>query len=145
MKRIHVPVLAIVTLTVTLFSSVAVMAQMNHGNMHGSSTGAGTTSGGSAQGSGMQGNASNTHVVGKTNTQGADLAMAEGLVQKVNKAKGTLTLAHGALPNGMPAMTMAYKLKDPAWLDSLKAGQKIRFATDPADGGMTVTQLELVK
>jgi Cu/Ag efflux protein CusF len=45
----------------------------------------------------------------------------------------------------MPAMTMAYKLKDPAWLDSLKAGQKIRFATDPADGGMTVTQLELVK
>jgi len=49
------------------------------------------------------------------------------------------------LPNGMPPMTMAYKLKDAAWLDKLKAGQKIRFATDPADGGMTVTNIELVK
>ena len=72
-------------------------------------------------------------------------AMGEGEVKKVNKARGTVTLAHGALPNGMPAMTMAYKVKDVAWLDTLTAGQKIRFATDPADGGMTVTRIELVK
>ena len=56
-----------------------------------------------------------------------------------------MTLTHGALPNGMPPMTMAYKVKDTAWLDQLKAGQKIRFATDPADGGMTVQRYELVK
>lgn len=72
-------------------------------------------------------------------------AMGEGLVKKVDKNKGTVTLAHGALPNGMPSMTMAYKVKDASWLDKLQAGQKIRFATDPADGGMTVTQIELVK
>jgi len=75
----------------------------------------------------------------------ADAAMGEGMVKKVDKSKGTVTLAHGALPNGMPPMTMAYKVKDAAWLDKLQAGHKIRFATDPADGGMTVTQLELVK
>lgn len=76
---------------------------------------------------------------------GANADMGDGLVKKVDKAKGTVTLTHGALPNGMPPMTMAYKVKDAAWLDQLKAGQKIRFATDPADGGMTVLRYELVK
>ncbi len=71
--------------------------------------------------------------------------MGEGLIKKVDIAKGTVTLQHGALPNGMPPMTMAYKVKDVAMLDKLHAGQKIRFATDPADGGMTVTKIELVK
>jgi Cu/Ag efflux protein CusF len=71
--------------------------------------------------------------------------MGDGLVKKVDKDRGTVTLAHGALPNGMPPMTMAYKVKDAAWLEQLKAGQKIRFATDPADGGMTVLRYELVK
>lgn len=74
----------------------------------------------------------------------ADAAWGDALVKKVDKAKGTVTLAHGAM-NGMPAMTMAYKVKEAAWLDKLKAGQKIRFATDPADGGMTVVRFELVK
>ena len=75
----------------------------------------------------------------------SDAALADGLVKKVDKAKGTVTLAHDALPNGMPAMTMAYKVKDLSLLDTLQAGQKIRFATDPAGGGMTVTRIELIK
>lgn len=82
----------------------------------------------------------------KTTVASADAAaMGEGVVKKVNKAKGTVTLQHGALPNGMPPMTMAYKVNDSTWLDKLQDGQKIRFATDPADGGMTVTRIELVK
>jgi Cu/Ag efflux protein CusF len=75
----------------------------------------------------------------------ADAALGEGLVKKIDKSKGTVTLAHGALPNGMPPMTMAYRVKDAAWLDQMKVGQKIRFATDPADGDMTVVRFELVK
>ena len=75
----------------------------------------------------------------------ADAAMAEGLVKKIDKSKGTVTLAHGALPNGMPPMTMAYRVQDAAWLDKMQVGQKIRFATDPKDGGMTVLRYELVK
>ena len=78
-------------------------------------------------------------------TAGANADMGDGLVKKVDKAKGTVTLAHGALPNGMPPMTMAYKVKDAAWLEQLKAGQKIRFATDPKDGGMTVLHYALAK
>lgn len=71
--------------------------------------------------------------------------MADAVVKKVDKVKGTVTLQHGALPNGMSAMTMPYKVKDVAMLEKLQAGQKIRFATDPADGGMTVTKIEAVK
>lgn len=74
----------------------------------------------------------------------AEADMGEGLVKKIDKTKGTVTLAHGALPNGMPPMTMAYKVKDAAWLDKMTVGQKIRFATDPADG-MTVSRFEPAK
>ena len=73
------------------------------------------------------------------------LAMGDGVVKKIDKTKGTVTLAHGALPNGMPPMTMAYRVKDAAWLDQMAVGQKIRFATDPKDGGMTVLRFEPVK
>jgi len=86
-----------------------------------------------------------THGMTKPAISAADAAMADGLVKKVDKSRRTVTLAHGALPNGMPPMTMAYKVKDAAWLDQLKAGQKIRFATDPKDGGMTLLRYELVK
>ena len=46
--------------------------------------------------------------------------MGEGVVKKIDKSKGTVTLAHGALPNGMPPMTMAYRVKKSAWLDNFK-------------------------
>jgi Cu/Ag efflux protein CusF len=107
------------TALIALAFSTPVMAQMDH-SMHGGPA-------------------------AKPAPKAVDAAMGEGLVKKVDKSKGTVTLAHGALPNGMPPMTMAYKVKDSTWLDKLQAGQKIRFATDPADGGMTVTQFELVK
>lgn len=68
--------------------------------------------------------------------------LAEGLVKKVDKAAGKLTVAHGPLPNGMAAMTMAFKVKDPALLDRVKEGQKIRFDIDEA---MTITRIEAVK
>jgi len=89
----------------------------------------------------------NKHMAQATKPAAApvDADMGDGLVKKVDKNRGTVTLAHGALPNGMPPMTMAYKVKDTAWLDQLKAGQKIRFATDPKDGGMTVLRYELAK
>ena len=90
----------------------------------------------------------NTHMAQATKPVAASAdasAMGDGLVKKVDQAKSTATLQHGALPNVMPPMTMAYKVKDSAWLDQLQAGQKIRFATDPKDGGMTVLRYEPVK
>ena len=42
----------------------------------------------------------------------------------------------------MPAMTMVFRVKDPAWLDQVKAGDKIRFMADQINGAMTVVHLE---
>ena len=74
----------------------------------------------------------------------AAAALADGVVKKVNKGAGTVTLAHGPL-NGMPGMTMAFAVKEAAWLDKLKEGQKIRFAADEVKGVLTVVRYEPVK
>lgn len=71
--------------------------------------------------------------------------LIEGVVKKVNKYSGRVTLFHGPLPNGTPAQTMAYGVKDEDWLDKMKVGERIRFATDPAPGGQTVLRFEPVK
>ena len=73
---------------------------------------------------------------------GVSAQMTDGLVKKVDKSAGKLTLSHGPLPNGMPAMTMVFRVKDPAWLDQLKAGDKVRFMADQINGAMTVVHLE---
>jgi Cu/Ag efflux protein CusF len=71
--------------------------------------------------------------------------LEDATVKKIDKAAGKVSLAHGALSNGMPAMTMVYRVKDAALLDKLQPGQKVRFAVDPAGDGMTVVRLETTK
>jgi len=66
--------------------------------------------------------------------------LTEGLVKKVDKAAGRITLTHGPLPNGMPGMTMAFKVKDAGRLEGLREGQKVLFATDEA---LTIVRLEM--
>ena len=76
----------------------------------------------------------------------ADLAQADGVVKKVDKAAGKVTLAHGPLTNlDMPAMTMVFRVKDAKWLDQLAPGTKIRFVADQVDGVLTVVSFEAVK
>ncbi len=74
----------------------------------------------------------------------AAMPMEDAVVKKIDKSAGKVALSHGAQKDGMPAMTMVYRVKDATWLDKMQVGQKIRFATDPADG-MIVARLELVK
>ena len=73
----------------------------------------------------------------------ADAPMIDGLVKKVDKSAGKVTVSHGPLPNGMPAMTMVFKVKDMAWLGQMKDGSKIRFIADQIDGTMTIVRLVL--
>ncbi len=82
---------------------------------------------------------------GTMHSDAAQTALVDGLVKKVDKTGGKVTVSHGPLPNGMPAMTMAFKVKDASWLDKVKDGQKIRFAADDIDGAMTIVRLELPK
>jgi Cu(I)/Ag(I) efflux system protein CusF len=72
--------------------------------------------------------------------------LSEGMVKKVDKAHGKLTLRHGPLENlGMPAMTMNFRVTAPAWLDRLKPGDHIRFRAEMVNGQLTVTRIEVVQ
>ena len=48
-----------------------------------------------------------------------------GLVLATSPATGQITIQHGDIPGFMPAMTMAYKLKDAAEIQKLKPGDEI--------------------
>ena len=76
----------------------------------------------------------------------ADSAMTDGEVKKVDKDAGKLTIKHGPLTNlDMPGMTMVFRVKDPAMLDQVKEGDKIRFVADRVNGAITVVELKPVK
>lgn len=73
-------------------------------------------------------------------------AMADGEVRKIDKEQGKLTLRHGPLKNlEMPAMTMVFRVADPKMLDSVKEGDKVRFAADRVNGAITVTAIQPAK
>lgn len=74
------------------------------------------------------------------------VTLTEGEVRKVDKEQVKITLRHGPIANlDMGAMTMVFRVKDPAVLDRLKAGDKVRFAAERADGAIVVTQIEAGK
>lgn len=74
----------------------------------------------------------------------APARLVDGLVKKVDKTAGKVTLAHGPLTNlGMDmAMTMAFRVKDAAWLDQMKVGDKIRFMAEDVNGVLTLVRFE---
>lgn len=72
--------------------------------------------------------------------------LSEGLVKKVDKAQGKITLKHGPLHNmDMPGMTMVFRVQDVSWLDPIQPGDKVRFVADRVNGALTVTKLEMAK
>lgn len=72
--------------------------------------------------------------------------MVDGEVRKIDKESGKITLKHGAIKNlDMPGMTMVFKAKDPAELDKLQAGDKVRFKAEKANGAIYVREIILVK
>lgn len=76
----------------------------------------------------------------------APASLVAGEVKKVDKEAGKMTIKHAPLTNlDMPAMTMVFRVKDAAMLEKVKAGDKINFAAERANGAITVTQLDLAK
>jgi Cu(I)/Ag(I) efflux system periplasmic protein CusF len=76
----------------------------------------------------------------------AGAAKADGEVKKVDKSSGKVTIKHGPLSNlDMPAMTMVFRVKDPAMLDQLKSGDSIKFRAEKIGGNYTVTEFQPAK
>jgi Cu/Ag efflux protein CusF len=76
----------------------------------------------------------------------AGTALSDGEIRKVDKDAKKITIKHGPLQNlDMPAMTMVFQVKDPAMLDSVKAGDKVKFRAETIGGAFTVTKIEAAK
>jgi Cu/Ag efflux protein CusF len=73
-------------------------------------------------------------------------AMADGEIRKVDKDAKKITIKHGPLARlDMPAMTMVFQVKDPALLDKVKPGDKVKFDAEKIGGGYAVTKIEPAK
>ena len=72
--------------------------------------------------------------------------MAEGEIRRISKDTGKLTIKHGPIKSmDMPPMTMVFIAKDPAMLDKVAVGDKVRFVVVDQGGQMVVTELQSVK
>lgn len=76
--------------------------------------------------------------------QTADAAsLSAGEVRKVDLDAKKITIRHGPLENlGMPPMTMVFQVADPALLDKVKAGDKVRFRAENRNGAYVATVIE---
>lgn len=77
---------------------------------------------------------------------GVPLPQVEGEIRKVDAAAGKLTVRHGPIENlNMAAMTMVFRVKDPAMLAQVQTGDKVRFTAERLDGLLTITSLTVEK
>jgi len=67
---------------------------------------------------------------------------AEGEVSKIDKPHGRITIKHEGVKNlDMPPMALVFRVRDPAVLDTLAVGDKVRFAAEKVGGDYTVTAI----
>lgn len=71
-------------------------------------------------------------------------SVSAGEIKKVDKEAGKLTIKHGPLTNlDMGAMTMVFKVSDPAMLERVKPGDKVSFVAERVNGALTVTKIDV--
>ncbi len=72
--------------------------------------------------------------------------MTPGEVQKVDKGAGQLTIKHGAIKSlDLPSSTILFNVRDPAILDSVQPGDKVKFKAMNEGGKVVVTEFEVMK
>ncbi|WFU88691.1 copper-binding protein [Rhizobium sp. CC1099] len=67
----------------------------------------------------------------------------KGVVNKVDTKAKKVTIKHEDLKGlDMPAMTMVFRVEDPALLEKLKEGSNIEFVAERVNGKITVTEVK---
>lgn len=70
-------------------------------------------------------------------------SMTEGRVEKVDQEHEKITLKHGEIRNmAMPAMTMAFPVKDRAFLKKVKTGDSVKFTVESIENRPVITRIE---
>jgi Cu(I)/Ag(I) efflux system protein CusF len=77
----------------------------------------------------------------------AQAPTVNGQVTKIDESAGKITLKHGPIKklDMNEAMTMVFRVQDPAMLKQVKVGDKVRFDADRINGQFTVTRIEKAK
>ena len=87
----------------------------------------------------------NAHADHNMDEHSAEPQFTRGKVLAVDKEAGLVTLDHEFIKSiGMPAMAMDFKIATGLAMDKLKAGDTVRFVVAYQDGGMRITQLEIL-
>ena len=69
--------------------------------------------------------------------------LTDGEIRKIDMDTKKITIKHGEIKSlDMPPMTMVFQVKDPAMLDKVKTGDKIKFRVVREDGKMLVTDIQ---
>ncbi|RZL64737.1 MAG: copper-binding protein [Variovorax sp.] len=76
----------------------------------------------------------------------AALPRIEAEVRKVDTASQKITLKHAEIPNiDMGAMTMVFRVRDPALLRQVNPGDRVTVTVDRVEGALTVMSMEAAK
>ena len=76
-------------------------------------------------------------------SHGTSSSLVDGEIRRVDKDAKKITIKHGPLVNlDMPAMTMVFQVKDPAMLERVKPGDKVKFEAQKVGGAFMVTKIE---
>lgn len=71
---------------------------------------------------------------------------ARGEIKAIRTSQGKIKIKHGIIDKyGMPAMTMMFKVADPALLNNLEKGSSVDFEIDNSSGGFVITNIILVE
>ena len=74
-------------------------------------------------------------------------SLTDGQVTKIDAAAGKITIKHGPMKkfDMDESMTMVYQAKDPALLQTVKPGDKVKFDAENVNGQFVVTKIQKAK
>jgi Cu/Ag efflux protein CusF len=69
--------------------------------------------------------------------------LTDGEVRRIDKTAQKITIKHGEIKSlDMPPMTMVFQVRDPALLEQVKVGTRVRFEAIQSEGALLVTRIE---
>jgi Cu/Ag efflux protein CusF len=74
-------------------------------------------------------------------------SLIDGTITKVDTSAGKITIKHGPIKkfDMEDGMTMVFRAQDPAMLQTIKAGDKIKFDAENVNGQFVVTKIQKSK
>ena len=87
------------------------------------------------------GRSSNERAAGPSPTVETKTYQGVGIVKAVNRKQLAIEIAHEDIKDLMPAMQMAFYVKEESLLDGLKPGDSVSFVMVNGVGGLKITEI----